>query len=111
MPKTIRFHLDENCDPRIAHGLRRLGIDVTTTPDVGMRNATDQEQLAYAIATGRMIVTQDVGFLRAAAAGTGHPGIGFYAHQSRTVGQVIHSLQLIWEVYEPHEMVNCVEYL
>ncbi len=29
MPRTIRFHLDENSDPAIAAGLRRYGIDVT----------------------------------------------------------------------------------
>ena len=29
MPRAIRFHLDENCDPRIAAGLRLHGVDVT----------------------------------------------------------------------------------
>ncbi len=28
MPRTIRFHLDENADPAVADGLRRHGIDV-----------------------------------------------------------------------------------
>jgi hypothetical protein len=32
MPKTIRFHLDENCNRAIAEGLRRRGVDVMTTP-------------------------------------------------------------------------------
>lgn len=36
MPRTIRFHLDEHCDPAIAAGLRRHGIDVTTTQEVGI---------------------------------------------------------------------------
>jgi hypothetical protein len=35
MPRTIRFHLDENCDRAIAERLRRRGIDVTTTPEEG----------------------------------------------------------------------------
>jgi hypothetical protein len=30
MPDRIRFHLDENADPRIATALRRENIDVTT---------------------------------------------------------------------------------
>jgi hypothetical protein len=30
MPRTIRFHLDENCPRAVATGLRRRGIDVTT---------------------------------------------------------------------------------
>ena len=33
MPRTIRFHLDEHCPHAVAIGLRRLGIDVTTTTD------------------------------------------------------------------------------
>jgi hypothetical protein len=35
MPRTIRVHLDENRHPAIAGGLRRCGVDVTATPDVG----------------------------------------------------------------------------
>ena len=37
MPRTIRFHLDENCSHAIAAGLRRRGIDVTTTPEMGQQ--------------------------------------------------------------------------
>jgi len=32
----IKFHLDENITLAIANGLRRRGIDVTTTPEKGM---------------------------------------------------------------------------
>ncbi len=32
MHRTIKFHLNEHCDPAIADGLRRHGVDVTTTP-------------------------------------------------------------------------------
>jgi hypothetical protein len=49
MPRTIRFHLDENCARAIAIGLRRHGIDVTTTPDAGLLGAIDEEQAAYAL--------------------------------------------------------------
>jgi hypothetical protein len=34
----IRFHLDENVDPVVAAGLRRYGVDVTTTAEVGLRS-------------------------------------------------------------------------
>ena len=36
MARTIRFHLDECCDPAIADGLRRPNIDVTTTHEAGL---------------------------------------------------------------------------
>jgi hypothetical protein len=35
----------------------------------------------------------------------------FYASQRHSVGQVIHGVQLIWEVYEPDEIHNRIEYL
>src|SRR5207249_5818940 len=44
MPRTIRFHLDENCSKAIAEGLRRRGVEVTTTPQAGLLGATDEEQ-------------------------------------------------------------------
>ena len=36
MPRTIRFHLDEHVAHAIAEGLRRRGVDVTTTTDAGL---------------------------------------------------------------------------
>lgn len=36
MARTIQFHLDEHMDKAIAIGLRRRGIDVTTTPEAGL---------------------------------------------------------------------------
>ena len=62
MPRTIRFHLDENCDPRIAAGLALHGVAVTTTPEAGLLQASDAEQLGYAVAERRVIVTQDTDF-------------------------------------------------
>ena len=111
MPKTIRFHLDENVDPRIAAGLRLLGADVTTTPEAGLLSAPDEDQLEYGVREGRVIVTQDTDFLRLNSAGDAHPGIMFYPAGARSVGDVIRSARLIWELLEPDEMVNQVEYV
>jgi predicted nuclease of predicted toxin-antitoxin system len=111
MPRTIRFHLDENCDPRVGAGLRLHAVDVSTTPEAGLLQAPDEAHLAYAVAQSRVIVTQDTDFLRIAASGAEHPGLVFYPCQARTIGQVIRDLLLIWEVYEPQEMSNRVEFL
>ena len=35
MARTIRFHLDECCDPALAAGLRRRHVDVTTSHEAG----------------------------------------------------------------------------
>lgn len=48
MANRLRFHLDEQVNPRIAQGLRRRGIDVTTTVGAGLRTVADDVQLAFA---------------------------------------------------------------
>ena len=111
MPRTIRFHLDENCSRAIADGLRRFGFDVTTTPEVGLLAATDEEQTAHALTAGRVIFTRDEDFLRINALAMAHAGIAYCRIDSRSVGEIVDRLRLIWEVLEPDEMINRVEFL
>jgi predicted nuclease of predicted toxin-antitoxin system len=111
MARTIRFHLDENCDPRIAVGLRLHGIDLTTTNEVGLVRASDEDQLRYAASEGRVIVTRDADFLRLGAAGADHPGIVYWRPEGRPLGELVRVLVLIWELLEPGEMRGHVEYL
>jgi hypothetical protein len=111
MPRTIRFHLDEDVDPAIAEGLRRQGIDVTTSREVGLLGATDPMQLAYAHAEGRVLFTHDADHLALNAQGVEHAGIAYCHRLRRSIGEIIDSLALIWELCEPAEMANRVEYL
>ena len=111
MPRTIRFHLDENSHHGIGDGLRRHGVDVSTTPDADLLGATDEEQLRFAVAQGRAIFTQDKDFLKLAGQDTEHHGILYCRQQTRSVGDIIRGLILVWEVYEAAELRNKVEYL
>ena len=111
MPKTIRFHLDENCTKAIAAGLRRHGIEVTTTSEAGLLGEIDEEQAAYALSEGRVLFTQDRDFLRIHASGIPHAGIAYCEKDTRSVGEIITALILLWEIYEPEEMANRVEYI
>ena len=112
MPRTIRFHLDDHGDPAIAAGLRRHGIDVTTTAEAGLLHARDEDHVAYGVAYGRVIFTQDKDFLpRIHAEGTPHAGLAYCHQQTRSIGEIIDGLVLIWELLEPHEMENRVEFL
>ena len=58
-----------------------------------------------------MIVTLDTDFLRIHSAGRAHPGIAFYPAGGRSVGDVIRGVRLIWELLEPADMANQIEYL
>src|SRR5260221_21093 len=111
MPRTIRYHLDEHVDKAIAKGLRLRGIDVTRTHEVGLRGAADEDHLIFALAEKRCIATDDDDFLSKAATGQRHFGIVVYQRRKRTVGQVISFLELLWDIYESHELRNRVEYL
>lgn len=111
MPRTSRFHLDENCHRAVAEALRRRGIDVTTTPEIGLLSATDEQQIAYGLAEGRVLFTQDRDFLRLQAAGVPHAGIVYCGKDTRSIGEIIQGLVLVWELLDPEEMANRIEFL
>ena len=107
----IRFHLDEQVDPEIASQLRRRGIDVTTTVEVGLRTSRDEFQLDFIRQQKRVIFTHDKDFLIIASRTSDHPGIVYCKQKTRSLGEIIEGLVLINEVYLPEEMVGRVEYL
>jgi predicted nuclease of predicted toxin-antitoxin system len=111
MPRTIRFHLDEHVAHAVADGLRRLAIDVTTSTDANLLGASDSEQIAFGLAERRVIFTQDDDLLALAAAGAQHAGLAYCQQTARSIGQIIRGLELIWQVYEPDEMMNRVEFI
>jgi predicted nuclease of predicted toxin-antitoxin system len=75
MPRTIRFHLDEDTDPAIAAGLRHHGIDVTTSQEMRLLAAVDTVQLAHARAERQVLLTHDADHLALSAQGVEHFGI------------------------------------
>ena len=109
--ERVRFHLDENVDPDVASALRRHGIDVTTTVEAGLRMSDDEAQWAYAQGQGRVIVTHDDDFLVMASQATEHGGIAYCRPHKRSIGEIIETLRLIYEVLSPDEMRGRVEYL
>jgi predicted nuclease of predicted toxin-antitoxin system len=111
MPNQPRFHLDENVSHAVARALRQFNIDVTTTVDAGLRQANDPTQLAYARREKRVLVTHDADFLRLHANGEAHFGIAYCHKGSRTVGQMVEYLRLMYELVTIEELKNSIEYL
>ncbi len=111
MVERIRFHLDENVDPDVAAGLRRHGIDVTTTFEVGLQGKSDGIQWNFVRTQRRVLMTHDADFMRFARKDPTHMGIVYSAKGARSVGQVIRSLILIFEVLSADEMHGRVEYV
>ena len=111
MLDKIKFHLDENVSNAVAQGLRRRGIDVTTTSEVNLIGASDREQIGFALEQKRVIFTQDDDFLKLAQAGVLHCGITYCRQRSRTIGEIINTLSLIWEWVEPKDIEGKVEFV
>jgi predicted nuclease of predicted toxin-antitoxin system len=111
MAQTIRYHLDEQVSKALADALRRRGIDVTRTPEVGLREAPDQDQLTFALNEGRVLVTHDRDFLALHAAGAKHAGIVFCHQDARTIGEMLTDLVLLWEIYDADELAGRLEFI
>ena len=76
----MKFYLDANLSRRIAERLRQKGWDAVSAHEVGNLEIFDAEQLAYATAEGRGLVTKDIGhfiklFRDAVASQKPHAGI------------------------------------
>ena len=111
MSERIKFHLDENVSNAIADGLRRRGIDVTTTAEVNLMSASDKEQIEFALSQERVIFTQDDDFLKLHKLGISHCGITYCRQRSRTIGEIINILALIWEWVELDDIKGKVEFI
>jgi predicted nuclease of predicted toxin-antitoxin system len=108
--ERIRFHLDESVNVRVARALRRYGCNVTTTSEAGVRTQPDSVQHTYAHDEGRVIVTRDADFLRFASRDRNHAGIVYWSQTSRSLGEVIENLILLYEIFTAEEMNGRVEY-
>ncbi len=58
----MRFYLDDDItSPRILEAARRLGVDVTSSDECGLRGAIDAEHLRFAAGEGRCLVSRNYG--------------------------------------------------
>jgi len=107
----VRFQFDEHVPHAVAEALRRRGIDVLTAGEAGLRSTPDAELLARSYEAGRVLVTHDSDFLRLHREQHQHAGIAYCEQGARTIGQLVASLVLIYEVLESGDMVGRVEFL
>jgi len=89
----VPFHLDENLTSRVATALRSRDIDCTTSKDAGLLSRVDGDQLAYAIETGRVLITRDSDFVGihngVLDQEEHHPGIIYLANRKKHFGTVV----------------------
>ena len=110
MGDRIKYYFDEHVSKAVSEGLRRRGVDVLRAQEAGLLSASDQAHIEFASKEGRVLFTQDADFLRLHGAGYNHAGI-VYAAQPTPVGHTVRSLMLIYDVLNPEDMVNHIEFL
>jgi predicted nuclease of predicted toxin-antitoxin system len=91
--------------------LRKRGIEARTMAEAGWLGIADPELLARCASEGRVLVTQDRGFIRLHHQQRQHAGIAYSERGSRSVGELVASLALIHGVLEEADMVGQVEFL
>lgn len=55
----MKYYLDEDISPKVAHILEQKQIDAVSTHDVQMVQASDKKQLIYAASQKRAVVTRN----------------------------------------------------
>ena len=105
----IKYHFDEHMDNAIAIGLRRRGIDVTTTASAGLMEASDPEQIAFATSDSRVFVTCDKGI--GASVSASHCGIAIAKGGRKMIGPTVNALSHLHRNKSAEDMVDRILYL
>lgn len=107
----IRYHLDKHRDTAIAVGLRRRGIDVTTTAEAGLLGANDSKQITFATGDQRVFVTRERGIAAEVPVGASHAGIVVVRSGRRNIGPTVLALSHLHRTRTAEEMVDSIECL
>lgn len=103
--------MDQHFPGPVTRALARQGIDVLTAQDAGRCGLPDPDQLAFATAAERVMVTVDTDYLALHCAGTEHAGIAWCEEQKYDIGDLLRALLLIHGVFNRDDMRNHLEYL
>ena len=55
----MKLYLDEDISPKVSVILRKKGMDAISAHEAGLLEASDEEQLSFAAAKGRAMVTRN----------------------------------------------------
>lgn len=112
-----RLYLDEDVMRRsLVFGLRARNVDVLTAAEAGMLNRADQDHLAAASTSGRVLYTFNVAdycklHLTWTSQGRFHAGIIVAPQQRYPVGEELRRLMRLIGTVAAEEMRNRIEFL
>jgi predicted nuclease of predicted toxin-antitoxin system len=115
--KACQFHLDEDTESHaLMRALRDRGVDLTTTSELGLGEASDEQQLEAAALAGRVLVTYNAAdfcrlhgeYLRT---GRHHAGIVIAAQQQHSAGDMMRRLLRLRSALDAEAMRDRLEFL
>jgi hypothetical protein len=109
--EPIRFYMDQHVPGAVTQGLRQRGIDVRTAQEAGRCGLPDFDQLAFATAEERVLVTFDSDYLALHQSGVPHAGITWCPQQKYGIGMLVQLLELLHGIAHRGQIRNHVEYL
>lgn len=117
MSTALRYLFDEHVFKSVARRLRSHGVDAVTVAEVRRRRKPDDEQLQYATAEGRVIVTYDTDYLMLGidrqTRGEVFSGV-IYCEEARykkRPKKLFNDLIILHGVYTVDDMHNHIEFL
>ena len=103
--------MDQHYPGPVTAGLRRRGIGVLTAQEAGRCGLPDAEQLAFATAEERVMVTFDCDYLAPHRSGAAHAGVAWCPQEKYKIGALVQLLELLHKTADCDVMRNHVEYL
>ncbi len=111
MAEPVQFFLDEHVATLVARGLRQRGADVLTIGEAGRSGMPDPDQLRFAAAQQRVVVTFDADYLQLATSGAEHYGVAYCHPTKYSPAQLLQILIVLFGVMDREERRNHVEFL
>jgi hypothetical protein len=111
---AIRYFTDEDVYGAVATALRRAGVDACATPEVGRRGQSDESQLEWASAQGRVLVTFNVAHfadLHATRLRQGRRHTGVVVSSQRPIGDMVRRLRHLSGERDAESMCDRLEFL
>jgi hypothetical protein len=111
---AIRFFTDDDIYGAVATALRRTGIDVRSTPEIGRRGQSDESQLEWALAEGRVFFTFNVAHfvqLHATWLRQDRHHAGIVVSSQRPIGDTVRRLLHLYGKLDAESMRDRLEFL
>ena len=106
----MKLYVDADVTPRLARALRARGYDVLSAHEAGKANASDAEQMAFAVVEGRSLLTCNAGDFTAIFedywdAGREHSGV--IVSEQLELGEMLRRVIRLLDTVDAADLRNC----